>query len=78
VKHPSSLGRRVLHVLSISMGIVTALCLLIILADACLLIVLTLEKAQNAWYFPYSVFVLPVLIVSGPAFFLLRRALRRR
>ena len=65
-KRRSPRGRRILEGLCISTGIVSALYLLVILADAGFLIVLTVEKAHNAWYFPYSVFVLPVLIVSGP------------
>ena len=68
------IGTRVLTYLA---GTVFLVCILIIMADVALILVLRSEKAQNAWYFPYSIFALPFLVVSGPIFLYGVRKLRR-
>jgi len=62
---------------SVLSGWLAVVCLVIVLADVGFLMILFVEQA-NAWYFPYSLFILPVLLVSGVMYFLTRWALRRR
>ena len=73
---PTGHRRPLLRIVFVATGVVSALCLLIVAADLGMLIVLIAEKNNNAWYFPYSLFVLPVLLISAPTCWLTRRALR--
>jgi len=58
-------------------GTIFLICILAIVADITLILILRLENANNAWYFPYSIFTLPFLLVSGPVFLYGVRKLRR-
>jgi hypothetical protein len=73
-----STGWRIIRGLRFLTGLVSVICLFVIMTDLVFIAVLLFEKAHNAWYFPYSLFVLPVLVFTGPGYYLLRRALRRQ